>query len=118
MSPSRITTHYVNIEMPVVMAEDLPDSVKVTYMYLKALAWNKKVIVFSNLEFEALFGIPQSTLYRHLSLLSKSAVLRFELPDNRTKGSVYVEFLVNMSKPISRGRQAAAETGAASWEEA
>ena len=100
------------------MAEDLPDSVKVTYLYLKALAWDKKEIMFSYLEFEEFFGIPQSTLYRHLSLLSKSAVLRFGLPDNRTKGSVYVKFLVNRSKSASNSRQAATETGATSWEDA
>jgi DnaD/phage-associated family protein len=94
MNRPRLTPHYVNIEMPVVMDAGLPAGAKVTYMYLKALSWGESEVSFTVPEFKQLFGVPKTTLFRHLSLLATSAVLRFGCSGSRTTGWVQVVFLV------------------------
>ena len=70
MPRPRITPHYINIETPVALSKSLPASVKVTYLYLKALVWGDKDVIFTVSEFFEFFEISRSTLYRHLSLLA------------------------------------------------
>ena len=93
MPRPRLVPHYVNVEMPLVMNQDLPASAKVTYMYLKALSWGEDSIEFTPKEFNKLFGVPRATLYRHLSLLATSTVLRFGSPGNRTIGKIQIVFM-------------------------
>jgi hypothetical protein len=84
--------------MQVVMDKTLSAAAKQTYMYLKALGYGAQEVVFAVTEFFDFFGVSRTTLYRHLSLLAKSAVLRFESPGNRTTGLMYVAFLVDPSQ--------------------
>jgi hypothetical protein len=93
MTCPRLVPKYVNIEMAVVMDYSIPASAKQTYIYIKALSWGEESVIFTYREFTKLFGIPRSTLYRHLSLLATSSVLRFGSPGGKKSGFLHVEFL-------------------------
>jgi len=67
-------------------------------MYLKALAWNEDEVVFSTLEFTNHFSVSRATLFRHLSILAASAVIRFRSPGSRTTGNIEVAFLTTLLK--------------------
>jgi len=99
------------------MDKRLPVSVKVTYLYIKGLAWGDRDVIFTAKEFFDLFGIPRSTLYRHLSLLAKYTVLRYRSSGNRTTGVVFVELLVDARKPDPSEDQIERQTGDSVGEE-
>lgn len=70
-------------------------------MYLKVMSEGNDRLEFTYQEFRELFGISRTTLYRHLSLLAKCAVLQFKSPGSNGIGKVQV-FLTKIT--FSQGK--------------